>query len=58
MDKIFMSISQSNDKKFHYNIKRNHQYLISAYDGFKTYEEAETEGNKKIDKMMKNNDLR
>lgn len=54
MDKIFMYISQSNDKKFHHNIKRNHQYLISTYDGFKTYEEAEIEGNKKIEELLKN----
>ena len=57
MSKISLYISQSNDKKFHYNIKNNHQYLVSTYDGFKTYNEAEFEGNKKIDKIMKN-DLR
>lgn len=57
MSKISLHISQSNDKKFHYNIKRNHQYLASAYDSFKTYDEAEFEGNEKIDKIMRN-DLR
>ena len=54
MNKIFMYISQSNDKKFHYNIKKGHQYLASAYDCFKTYNEAENEGNKKIKELLKN----
>ena len=51
MDKIFMYISQSSDKKFNYNIKKNHQYVVSAYDGFKTYEEAEIEGQKILNKL-------
>ena len=51
MDKIFMVISQSNDKKFHYNIKKGHQYLVSTYDGFKTSEEAEIEGQKILNKL-------
>jgi hypothetical protein len=51
MDKIFMYISQSNDKKFHYNIKRGCQYVVSAYDGFKTYNEAEIEGQKILNKL-------
>lgn len=57
MNEIFMYISQSNDKKFHYNIKKGHQYLASAYDGFKTYDEAEFKGNEKIDKIMKNGNI-
>ena len=53
MNKIFLHISQSNDKLFHYNITKNHQYLVSAYDGFKTYDEAEHKGVEKLMEIVK-----
>lgn len=51
MDNIFLHITQSNDKKFHYNIKRGYQYLVSAYDSFKTYNEANFEGLKILNNL-------
>ena len=51
---IFTQIKQCDRKLFHCHITENGNYLVSAYDGYDTYEEAKTECLKKLTEIVKN----